>query len=99
MQFPPDSAPIIADPTEEVGAQFHHLLGRRPVRQHASRGYREAYQKYRKMSEAVLEGEAIPLGQRQMIRKYFELIRPQNGDLPDKPADGAKEPAKGAGAK
>jgi hypothetical protein len=57
------------------------------ARQHASRGYREAYQKYRKMSEAVLEGEAIPLGQRQMIRKYFELIRPQNADLADKPAE------------
>jgi hypothetical protein len=57
------------------------------ARQQASRGYREAYQKYRKMSEAVLEGEAIPLGQRQMIRKYFELIRPQNADLADKPAE------------
>ena len=28
------------------------------------------------MSEAVLESEPIPLGQRQTIRKYFELIRP-----------------------
>jgi hypothetical protein len=57
------------------------------ARQQAQRGYREVYQKYRKMSEAVLEGEAIPLGQRQMIRKYFELIRPQNADLADKPAE------------
>jgi hypothetical protein len=70
------------------------------ARQQAARGLKKVdYDKYRKLSEAVLESEAIPLGQRQMIRKYFELIRPQNGDLPDKPAEGAKEPAKGAGAK
>jgi tetratricopeptide (TPR) repeat protein len=42
----------------------------------ARRGYREAYGKYKKMSDAVLESEPIPLGQRQLIRNYFELIRP-----------------------
>src|SRR5260370_42313625 len=47
-------------------------------RQVAGRSYKEAYQKYRKMSEAVLDSEPIPLGHRQTIRKYFELIRPQN---------------------
>jgi hypothetical protein len=47
-------------------------------RQTAGRGYRDVYQKYRRMSEAVLESEPIPLGHRQTIRKYFELIRPQN---------------------
>jgi hypothetical protein len=55
------------------------------ARQQASRSYKEKYQKYKKESETVLEGEAIPLGQRQMIRKYFESIRPQNNELPDKP--------------
>ena len=49
-------------------------------RQAAARGYRQSYQKYRKMSEAVLDSEPIPLGHRQAIRKYFELIRPQSGD-------------------
>ncbi len=49
-------------------------------RQTAARGYRESYQKYRKMSEAVLDSEPIPLGHRQTIRRYFELIRPQAGD-------------------
>jgi hypothetical protein len=58
------------------------------ARQQAGRAVRKVdYDKYRKLSEAVLESEAIPLGQRQMIRKYFELIRPQNGDLPEKPAE------------
>jgi tetratricopeptide (TPR) repeat protein len=42
----------------------------------ARRGYRESYSKYKKMSDAVLESEPIPLGQRQLIRNYFELIRP-----------------------
>lgn len=45
--------------------------------QEAQRGYQEVYQKYKKMSDAVLESESIPLGHRQTIRKYFESIRPQ----------------------
>ena len=28
----------------------------------------------------MLEGEPIPLGHRQMVKKYFELIRPSNAD-------------------
>lgn len=56
-------------------------------REVASAKYKEAYQKYRKMSESVLDGEAIPLGHRQTIRRYFELIRPSNAeqDLIDSP--------------
>ena len=50
------------------------------ARQQASREYRENYQKFKKESEAVLEGEPIPLGHRQMVKKYFELIRPANGE-------------------
>ncbi|MDR2756525.1 MAG: hypothetical protein LBC20_12540 [Planctomycetaceae bacterium] len=34
-----------------------------------------SFQEYHKMAETVLESEPIPLGQRQMIRRYFELIR------------------------
>jgi hypothetical protein len=47
-------------------------------REQASREYREKYQQYRRMTEAVLESEPLPLGHRQTIRKYFESIRPQN---------------------
>jgi hypothetical protein len=46
-------------------------------RQAAARAYRDQYQKYRRMSEAALNSEPIPLGHRQTIRRYFELIRPQ----------------------
>jgi hypothetical protein len=49
-------------------------------RQTASRSYKEQYQKYRRMSEAALNSEPIPLGHRQTIRRYFELIRPQNDE-------------------
>jgi hypothetical protein len=63
-------------------------------RQAAVRSYREQYQKYRRMTEAALNSEPIPLGQRQTIRRYFELIRPQ-GDEADAKADStAKEPGK-----
>jgi hypothetical protein len=44
--------------------------------QAAERGYREQYQEYRKMNEAVLQSEALPLGHRQTIRRYFETIHP-----------------------
>ena len=50
-------------------------------REVASRSEREVYQKYQKISEAVLESEPIPLGQRQTIQKYFELIRPDQTEL------------------
>jgi hypothetical protein len=48
-------------------------------KQEAQRSYRENYAKYRRMSEAVLDSEPIPLGHRQAIRRYFELIRPPEG--------------------
>ena len=49
-------------------------------KQKAARAYKDNYQKYKKMSEDVLDSEPIPLGHRQTIRKYFELIRPAGGD-------------------
>ena len=55
-------------------------------RQTAQRSYKEVYQKYKKLSETVLENEQIPLGHRQTIRRYFESIRPQQGEeSPAKP--------------
>ena len=37
------------------------------------------------MSDAVLDSEEIPLGHRQMIRKYFQGIRPDSKeDVPAK---------------
>src|SRR5205823_10347654 len=49
-------------------------------KQEAQRSYRESYEKYRKISEAVLDSEPIPLGHRQTIRRYFEAIRPTQAE-------------------
>ena len=62
------------------------------ARQQAGREYKEKYEKFKKESEAVVEGEPIPLGHRPMVKKYFELIRPQGGEM-DKPAEGEKKDA------
>ena len=46
----------------------------------AVRQYRSQAEKYEALSESALESESIPLGHRQTIRKYFELIRPQGSE-------------------
>lgn len=55
----------------------------------AKRGLKDVYHKYRKLSDAVLESEDIPLGHRQTIRRYFEAIRPNREDAAATPADAA----------
>lgn len=59
------------------------------ARQQASRAFKDKYEKFKKESDAVLEGEAIPLGHRQMVKKYFELIRPSNSDSATEPKPAA----------
>jgi hypothetical protein len=66
-------------------------------RQAAARAYRDQYQKYRRMSEAALNSEPIPLGHRQTIRRYFELIRPQ-GDEAEKADPKHVQPAQQSGS-
>jgi hypothetical protein len=48
--------------------------------QSAVREYRQNAKKYEQLAESALEAEPIPLGHRQTIRRYFEMIRPQNGE-------------------
>jgi hypothetical protein len=48
--------------------------------QQAQRKAQEAYNRYQKMSEAVLDSESIPVGHRETIRRYFELIRPSKDE-------------------
>lgn len=58
----------------------------------AKRGLKEVYHKYRKLSDAVLESEDIPLGHRQTIRRYFEAIRPTRDDAePSVPNDSSRK--------
>jgi hypothetical protein len=49
-------------------------------KQQAARDYRATYDKYKKISESVLDSEPIPLGHRQTIRRYFEAIRPTQAE-------------------
>ncbi|MEZ6039066.1 MAG: hypothetical protein R3C20_01075 [Planctomycetaceae bacterium] len=55
-----------------------------PQEQEAVRAYRDKASDYEAMSESVLESESIPLGHRQTIRKYFEMIRPNGSADPEK---------------
>ncbi|MFM7163967.1 MAG: hypothetical protein ACKO3T_01885 [Planctomycetaceae bacterium] len=47
-----------------------------PQEQLAERQYRQNAQKYEALSEAALRSEPIPPGQKSLIRRYFQLIRP-----------------------
>lgn len=49
--------------------------------QKAMRRYVAQSEQYEQLTESVLEAEPIPPGQRQTIRRYFELIRPRNSEL------------------
>ncbi len=48
--------------------------------QESIRQYKQNSEKYEALSESVLETESIPLGHRQTIRRYFEMIRPQGNE-------------------
>jgi hypothetical protein len=85
----------LAERTPEIGGRYESRLNGKQTdegeieietthspegKQNAQRGYRETYDKYQKISEAVLESEPIPLGHRQTIRRYFEAIRPSQAE-------------------
>jgi len=75
-----DSTRERKDITGMMGAvgdsEYEQLKSSEAQQEISGREFREAFQEYRKMSEAVLQSEPIPLGQRQMIQRYFESIRP-----------------------
>lgn len=52
-----------------------------PQEQEAVRQYRQKLDQYEAMTESVLSSEAIPLGHRQTIRRYFESIRPEPNEV------------------
>lgn len=60
--------------------------------QAAVRSYRDQVDKYEQLTESVLDSEPIPLGHRQTIRRYFEMIRPQAGEV-----DAVNEQTRGSG--
>lgn len=64
----------------EQGDSDTETLTTKEAEESAKRELKEVYHKYRKLSDAVLESEDIPLGHRQTIRRYFEAIRPTRDD-------------------
>ena len=52
-----------------------------PQEEETLRAYREQIEKFESLSESALETESIPMGHRQTIRKYFELIRPSSSEV------------------
>lgn len=46
--------------------------------QFAGLDYREVHSRYKKMSEEVIEQEAIPLPYQPIVKRYFEAIRPRS---------------------
>lgn len=68
------------------------------AREQARKKYEEKFKKGEKESKAVLESEPIPLGHRQTVKKYFEMIRPSGGDAFEK-KDEPKPEAKPADKK
>jgi len=60
----------------EEGAAETEMIEVEDFRAESRLRYREQFQHYQRISEAVLDSEPIPLGQRQVIRRYFEAIRP-----------------------
>jgi hypothetical protein len=85
----------LAEKTPQIGGKYEtRLTGRQSDegeieietthspegKQQAQRDYKATYDKYRKISEAVLDSEPIPLGHRQTIRRYFEAIRPTQAE-------------------
>ncbi len=64
----------------EQGDSDKETITTQEAEETAKRGLKEVYSKYRKMSDAVLDSEDIPLGHRQTIRRYFEAIRPSAED-------------------
>ncbi len=60
------------------GATLQELVGAASGPAKASRQYRDLYEAIAPAEQSSVEQENIPLGSRQLVRRYFENIRPQN---------------------
>jgi hypothetical protein len=49
----------------------------------AEREYRANLQRYESLQESSLDSEPVPAGQKQLIRRYFQLIRPRETSSPE----------------
>ncbi len=75
----------------EQGDSDVETLTTTEANEQSQRDLKDVYHKYRKLSDAVLETEDIPLGHRQTIRRYFEAIRPTREEATPTNSDSTKE--------
>ncbi len=73
--------------TQGDGPSEREIMTSPEAKQLATRGYKDRYKEFRKQAEAVLESEPLPLGHRQTVRRYFENIRPTDGEMNFQPAE------------
>lgn len=52
----------------------------------AHTGYQNVFTDYQAVVEESLDGSAVPPGRRYIVRRYFQLIRPQSGRAPQSSA-------------
>jgi len=52
----------------------------------AHTGYQNVFTDYQAVVEESLDGSAVPPGRRYIVRRYFQLIRPQSARAPQSPA-------------
>ncbi len=45
----------------------------------AKKGWRKVYAEYSEVAEDMIAREGLPVGRKQLVRRYFELIRPRGG--------------------
>jgi hypothetical protein len=90
-----DHAPLTLDDPTQLGSagrtvQVQGDAQRGPTRSEvirsasqsgfASRAYRDVYSEYAGHAEEVIERDEVPPGYRFYVRRYFQLIRPRDGE-------------------
>src|SRR5262249_35962530 len=65
--------------TGQGGSRSEVILGA-AERGFASRGYTKVYREYHTVAEEALNKDEIPGGYRFYVRRYFQLIRPRDGE-------------------
>jgi bacterioferritin-associated ferredoxin len=60
--------------------------------QPAEREYRANLQRYESLQESSLDSEPVPAGQKQLIRRYFQLIRPVKQPAPNRSLTARRQP-------
>jgi hypothetical protein len=75
-----DNRNVRVEGEQSQGATRSEVILSAADRGFASRGYRDVYTDYESHAEEVLERDEVPQGYRFYVRRYFQLIRPRDGE-------------------